>query len=170
MNDNDDQRNTRDTSNSNTDTEEAILYHSANNRPLAKRKVMKSAFGKYGLWIGTLQWQTRSICVTRTDPIFGEAESFELETYINLLPAQWLLKQNISLRLSRTGHGWNHNIRYFPRVPNDALIFKYCRDGNLDGVRDLIKYGMASPWDVDILSYTPLHVSQNQMMFLFHPS
>ena len=53
MNDNNDQKSARDTSRGITDTEELMLYHSANKQPLTRRKALKSAYGKYGLWIGT---------------------------------------------------------------------------------------------------------------------
>ena len=97
--------------------------------------------------------------MTRTDPIFKDIEDFELETYVDIIPARWFLARNLSLRLVKSRDGWNHLIQYYPLVPRDSLIFKYCNEGNVDGVHDLIQHKLASPCED---SYTPLHVSRHQ--------
>ena len=144
------------------DTKEGTTSYSTDTKMITKRRVLKDVSGEYNLWVGTLKWRTRWIRVTHTNLAFGKIEHFELETYIDLLPAQWLLARNIGLRLSKTSNGWDHCIRYYPHVPYDALIFKYCENGNVDGIRDLIQHKMASPWDVDPRGFTPLHVSWHQ--------
>ena len=44
-------------------------------------------------------------------------------------------------------------------VPDDALIFEFCREGNLAGVKTLLSKGQASVRDVDSLGRTALFVS-----------
>ncbi len=54
--------------------------------------------------------------------------------------------------------GWQYSIQPFRAVPETALIYDFCRDGNLEGVRSLFKRGEASPWDRDPKGQTPLLV------------
>lgn len=54
--------------------------------------------------------------------------------------------------------GWQYSIQTFRAVPETALIFDFCREGNLDGVKSLFKRGEASPWDRDPRGQTPLLV------------
>jgi hypothetical protein len=44
-------------------------------------------------------------------------------------------------------------------VPNDALIFELCREGNVGAIRRLLIHGHASLDDVNEMGETPLHVS-----------
>ncbi|KAI4100258.1 MAG: hypothetical protein LQ339_005565, partial [Xanthoria mediterranea] len=47
----------------------------------------------------------------------------------------------------------------------DALIFKFCKDGNLPAVRTLLLEGQASVRDTDSQGCTPLHYAARS----FHP-
>ncbi|PMD64603.1 uncharacterized protein K444DRAFT_625850 [Hyaloscypha bicolor E] len=47
----------------------------------------------------------------------------------------------------------------FRAVDENALIFEFCRGGNLDGVRSLFKRNEGSPWDRDPKGQTPLFVA-----------
>jgi len=44
-------------------------------------------------------------------------------------------------------------------VPNNALIFEFCREGNVGAIRRLLIHGHASLDDVNEMGETPLHVS-----------
>lgn len=54
--------------------------------------------------------------------------------------------------------GWQYTIQPFRAVEETALIFEFCREGNLDGVRSLFKRNEASPLDRDEKGQTPLLV------------
>jgi len=55
--------------------------------------------------------------------------------------------------------GWKYSLQIFRAVPENALIFEFCREGNLAAVRTLLSTGNASPWDRDPEGRTPLYVS-----------
>jgi hypothetical protein len=54
--------------------------------------------------------------------------------------------------------GWQYSMQPFRAVPETALIYDFCHDGNLEGVRSLFKRGEASPWDQDPKGQTLLLV------------
>ena len=79
-------------------------------------------------------------------------------------PAWWLKKMDLDygIRLileSSSAHGWKYTIETTCPVPDDALIFEFCREGNLAGVRSLLSRDQASVRDVDSIGRTPLYVS-----------
>ncbi|KAF2500369.1 hypothetical protein BU16DRAFT_556839 [Lophium mytilinum] len=47
--------------------------------------------------------------------------------------------------------------RTFHAVPDNALIFEFCKQGNLMAVNSLLVNGQASPWDTNSKGWTPLH-------------
>ena len=89
---------------------------------------------------------------------------FEYQTWITFRPANWLVKLGAKhgfhayLAESST-QGWQHHLKTFCPVPNDAPIFQLCSTGNLAAVRDMLSGGHASVRDTDSLGRTPLHVS-----------
>ena len=87
----------------------------------------------------------------------------ETESSYTLSPAGWLIgagvRRGLRLKwLSSPMHGWKNTIETFRRVPEDALIFDFCRSGNLPAVQKLLSCGYASVRDTDSLGFTPLHV------------
>lgn len=54
---------------------------------------------------------------------------------------------------------WQYVITPFNAVPENAQIFKFCREGDLDRVRALLTLGQASLKDRDPMGRTPLWVS-----------
>jgi hypothetical protein len=91
----------------------------------------------------------------------GTREEFE-STY-GFRPADWLLAWNLNLGgefiLRRSSQGWKNSIRTFRAVGDDHDMFRFCREGNIDGVRTLLSRGDASPWDINTHGWTPLHVN-----------
>lgn len=87
----------------------------------------------------------------------------EYESTYGFRPAEWLLAWNINLggefMLRRSSRGWKNSIRTFRAVSDDHDMFRFCREGNIDGVRTLLTRGDASPWDINTHGWTPLHVS-----------
>lgn len=64
--------------------------------------------------------------------------------------------------LSRGYNSWCFGLQTFNLRPDSSLIFKYCLNGNIDGVKRLIEDSLASPYDVDSQGATPLHVCVQQ--------
>lgn len=54
--------------------------------------------------------------------------------------------------------GWQYSLQPFRAVEETALVFEFCREGNLEGLRCLFKRNEASPWDRDPQGQTPLLV------------
>jgi hypothetical protein len=75
---------------------------------------------------------------------------------VNLLLGFRSCRRGYRLRLSDTFDQWTFNsIRI---VPQDSPIFKFCRQGNVQGVRELLSHGLASVFDVDGNGQSPLYV------------
>ena len=123
-----------------------------------KRMIINNISGRCATWFGTLIWQmVRSRVVYEASDIDSPLPD-ELKTSITLQPSSWLLARRLHVQVARKTQGWDFNLRYYPVVPGDALIFKYCETGNIDGVRYLLQHKHASPWDLGY-GRTPLHVS-----------
>lgn len=86
----------------------------------------------------------------------------ELRTNFTIYPAGWLvrlgLRFGLDASISTTGREWKHVFRTFHAVPDNALVFDLCKEGNLQAVRSLFKRGEASAWDTNSYGWTPLHV------------
>lgn len=88
----------------------------------------------------------------------------EDETSYTVTPANWLLRLGFrrGLRLnlvSSSTRGWTATLEPVRSVPDDALIFDLCEDGDMIGVKRLLSKGHASVRDTDSRGYMPLHVS-----------
>ena len=98
--------------------------------------------------------------LTRSDRL----DQCERESTYTIYSAPWLAWLGIrcGLRLgfqSSPIQGWKNTLNTFRPVPDDALIFEFCKDGNVPAVRTLLSGGQASVRDTDSRGYTPLHVS-----------
>ena len=93
---------------------------------------------------------------------YDSDDQYEFETSFTLHPAQWLLRCGVNLgvrvAVARSTQGWKQKLETYRAVPDDSLIFDYCIEGNLDGVRSLFSSGRASPYDTGSGGLTPLHV------------
>lgn len=99
-----------------------------------------------------------------TYPKGDENEKQTSQIRLVIRPALWLERFGIKYGLQATvyqspGH-WKHNLNTFRAVPDDSLIFDYCKIGNIESVRQLLSKGEASTWDTNSKGRTPLHVSQ----------
>ena len=88
----------------------------------------------------------------------------ECEMSYTIHPAVWLLRLGIhhGLRLKRllsSTQGWKSTLEIVRLVPNDALIFEYCKIGDESAIKKLLSKGHASVRDTDSEGFTPLHVS-----------
>ncbi|TGO63121.1 hypothetical protein BCON_0015g00500 [Botryotinia convoluta] len=89
----------------------------------------------------------------------GTRDIVEAESQLILYPSRWLTKFGMAygVKLSvLASRGWQYSFQPFRAVPESALIFEFCRRGNLDGIRTLLSRGDASPYDRDPLGRTPL--------------
>jgi hypothetical protein len=72
---------------------------------------------------------------------------------------RWIgISRGVSIYTKPTD-GWQFTLQPFTVIPEESLIFEFCREGNLAGVQTLFKLGQASVRDRDRSGQTPLHVS-----------
>ena len=92
-----------------------------------------------------------------------EEEQSESQTSIIVRPAPWLIMLGIKYGLQwnfqqSSIEGWKYTLRPFCPVAKDAPIFRFCEEGNLSAVRQLLCNGEASARDTAPDGCTPLHV------------
>ncbi|KAH6711511.1 hypothetical protein BKA61DRAFT_693253 [Leptodontidium sp. MPI-SDFR-AT-0119] len=83
------------------------------------------------------------------DPGLGTSAKIERKISCKFVPHQWLMKLGMKRALEI-----NSQIR-----PNSSTIFEYCRRGNIEGVRSMLKRGKSSVYDINELGETPLHIA-----------
>ncbi|KAL9120805.1 MAG: hypothetical protein Q9187_002640 [Circinaria calcarea] len=108
------------------------------------KHVVKHAAGKYATFLGIIKWRTRTVRVNHQASTRDDNERFEAETEITLQPSRWLSARCLSLRLSKFMGSFACSIRHYPVIPPESLIFEYCQNGNLLGLRDLLEHGFGS--------------------------
>ncbi|KAF7921602.1 uncharacterized protein EAE98_008449 [Botrytis deweyae] len=89
----------------------------------------------------------------------GVKETVEEESQLIIYPSKWLAKLGVRYGIELSilaSRGWRYSFQPFRAVPESSLIFQFCREGNLGGVRTLLSRGDASPYDRDPLGRTPL--------------
>lgn len=96
--------------------------------------------------------------------LYNEQDQHEYKTSYAIYPAPWMIRLGIHYGfhvgfLSSSTQGWKTALKPFNPVPDNALIFEFCREGNTSAVRKLLSGGHASIRDTDSSGYTPLHVS-----------
>jgi len=55
-------------------------------------------------------------------------------------------------------------------MPDDSLMFEFCRQGNLSAVRQLISQGQGSIREVNSWGETPLHASLSTLYIVSEPA
>ena len=107
----------------------------------------------------TLQFSEQTADITP----YLEQDHLEYETSYTISPASWLVRlgfqYGLHLSLLSSTRGWKNTLKSFCLVPDDALIFEFCEQGNIPAVRNLLSRGHASVKDTNSEGYTPLHVS-----------
>ncbi|EEA25824.1 hypothetical protein PMAA_069170 [Talaromyces marneffei ATCC 18224] len=66
------------------------------------------------------------------------------------------LKSGLEAMTTSSRAGWRYNIVPVRSIPDDALVFEFCSQGNVDAVRELFQRGDASVLDVDSDGWMPL--------------
>ena len=122
--------------------------------------VMESFLGSIYARSATILQSSRQ--TTELTP-YREQDQHEYETSYTISPAPWLVRlgfrYGLYLGFLSSAQGWKNTLKPFCPVPDDALIFEFCRQGNVPAVRSLLSGGHASVRDTDSRGYTPLHVS-----------
>jgi len=132
-------------------------------RLLLKQK--KEETYRWALSFPTPMWsiQARSSVkkVTTSHP-WGARESVEKDVDYVFYPTGVLRRIGVSYGFwlnAKATNGWKYSLQPFNAVPENSLIFEFCRDGNLSGIKSLLRLGQASLQDRDPLGRTPLWVS-----------
>jgi len=121
------------------------------------------------IWISQKTWRTPfGTMALATQKLSQQSNLFDGEDSVyektfEFRPSLWFLasRVRIGLRtvLSNAALGGGIYWRTFRAVPYDALIFHFCRQGNIDSVRLLLERGEALVWDTAPNGEMPLHVS-----------
>ena len=124
---------------------------------------------------GTVYIQSKTSCseLKRTDVVRRSSldDEYEHESSFTVYPAAWLVglgfKYGLHLSLVKSSiRGWKQTLGTSCHVPDDALVFEFCKQGNVSGVRSLLLRGDASIRDIDSKGRTPLFVSTAMRRFL----
>ncbi|KAF7945639.1 uncharacterized protein EAE97_004677 [Botrytis byssoidea] len=104
-------------------------------------------------------WKESLISTEEVVHASGVKETVEEESQMIIYPSKWLAKLGVRYGIELSilaSRGWRYSFQPFRAVPESSLIFQFCREGNLGGVRTLLSRGDASPYDRDPLGRTPL--------------
>ncbi|MCJ1439072.1 hypothetical protein MMC27_008463 [Xylographa pallens] len=120
----------------------------------------ENVFGKVAVQSSTFLKQS----INDADDSWENRQLYEHKMSIRIRPAWWLIKIGFSRGFQAafsqaTDQGLTFALNPFRPVPDDALIFDFCRTGNIDGVRRLLIRGEASAQDTNSLGQTPLHMA-----------
>ncbi|KAL3481472.1 nucleoside phosphorylase domain-containing protein [Aspergillus californicus] len=111
---------------------------------------------------GTIRFHTQII---KHHGIFDDEQKTQTETQtsFNFHPAPWLMRLGLryGLKVMAINHHrtWRYTIQPVHAIPDDSLIFTFCKSGNVDAIRELFKRGYACVIDVDTHGHTPLHIA-----------
>lgn len=133
--------------------------------PIAKRKQEKpyrSSEKRIINFFGSVKFY-REMSRTQTDAEDGESLEKEEDTIkFNMTPAPWLIRLGMSFQirfyLSSSTVGLTNGINTFRIIPDNSLIFEFCKTGRVDMVRLLFDRKEASPWDMNKKGQTLLDV------------
>ena len=137
-------------------------------RKWRSKRVLANVESTTHLMLGTVRVQSKTKLQISSDQDdltrCGRLDQCEHESTYTIYPAAWLVWLGIrrGFRLgfqSSPIQGWKTTLKTYRPVPDDALIFNFCKDGNLPAVRTLLLGGQASVRDTDSWGCTPLHVS-----------
>ena len=141
--------------------------HIPNSRSRRKQtRVRHDAVMEFGF--GTVYIRSKTSCshLKETDVETRSSldDEYEHESSFAVYPAAWLVslgfKYGLHLSLIKSSiRGWKQTLSTSCHVPDDALIFEFCKEGNVSGVRSLLLRGDASVRDIDSQGQTPLFVS-----------
>lgn len=114
-----------------------------------------------GIMLGSIWVRISTLSVEVGSTASGER--FEIITSFIFYPASWLTKVGFhygaEASLTNSTSGWKFNFNPVRAVPENSLLFEFCRTGNVRAVELLLERGQASLRDTSPKGWTPLHVS-----------
>ena len=133
--------------------------HSISKAQKPTRYMINQSSSTVDYLFGTMHIKTKTSKVADT-----KTDQYEHQSSFTIRPAAWLINVGLNYGLhvsmiKSSLQGWKQVIEPFRPVPDDSLIFEFCREGNLEGVRSLLSRGDASVKDTDSLGQTALYVS-----------
>ncbi|MCJ1288454.1 hypothetical protein MMC26_007812 [Xylographa opegraphella] len=131
-----------------------------------ERQIIQRHYERTDTKLGTFYYYTKimSVQTIRWGSNFlseqsGPLQVHEIETCLTMVPAEWLLKYGATISCGKTPRGFSYQFYCFPVVREDSLIFEFCQQGNIAGIKSLFARKLASPIDTDSQGLTPLHVA-----------
>ncbi|OCL12928.1 hypothetical protein AOQ84DRAFT_436676 [Glonium stellatum] len=123
------------------------------------RKIFHSSVSRN--FFGTVVFKSEIFEVRSLNNGHSFAPRYEAITSFIVHPASWLarfgLKHGIEAGTINSYRGWQFNISPIRAVPDNALIFKLCEEGNISAIRLLFSRGEASTLDTNSYGWKPLH-------------
>ena len=120
---------------------------------------LKNLFGSF-----QVEWKVAYQLTSQlTGDLPSSTKNQEHRFSLAIKPALWLKRLfsyilHIKLVTSRR-EGLMYNLRICCLIPDDSLIFRYSKEGNLPGLRYLLSQNQASVTDVNSYGQTALYVS-----------
>ena len=131
----------------------------ARSKPITHNEIYhcmaRTRFGSLGIRVAT---------TTRDPSLKNSLNRAQARAVISFLfhPAQWLVKfglnRGFEAALTLMGDRWKFKITPVCAVRDDALIFRFCIQNNIQAIQELFSRGDASVMDVNSGGFTPLHV------------
>lgn len=148
---------------SNSDSPLHEEHRNVSSSSLWMRRTINSTYDFTDSIFGTISSTSRQSLSKFKDTNDWSDEHEENESSYTISPAAWLrflgLSRAFRIKVSKSSvTGWQYSLQTFSRVKDDALIFNFCRQGNIDAVRSLFAASQASVRDIDSEGRTPLWV------------
>lgn len=110
-----------------------------------------------------LDVQSSSVRIEPDQELFGSDadKKYEFETAIMIQLVPWLGFRRTKLSFVRPRQSWmplKFQIRQYSVRSEDDLVFRFCSTENLEGVKEYLSRGLASPLDMTPDGGTLLHV------------
>ncbi|KAH8587979.1 hypothetical protein B0O99DRAFT_747158 [Bisporella sp. PMI_857] len=121
-------------------TAKVVYLHPTTKNTIARAKTSSSARWGFGAF-GKLSWQ-----YVQYNAEFNEINfSFNarLQFFLAFVQKAW------DIQVSKATSGWNFNFKPYNIVPNNSLVIKYAKKGNIRGIRKLFYNKKASIYDRD---------------------
>ena len=145
-----------------TATNSSRCYSRSQSASPRKRYAKRSVRGYFKIYksiFGTVYYSTKIVHRQSYEDVSESSTWHELETIFTIIPAPWLTRFGFQFVSAKMFDTRSHSLRTFRTISRDALIFDFCSNGNVAGIRSLFQRRLASPFDRDETGRTPLHVS-----------
>jgi hypothetical protein len=111
-----------------------------------------------GIFTLFIESRTSTVRTIRLSEVYETSETEKTIIVYPTAAGRFLGITSAVLLSAQATSGWQYCIQTFRAVEESALVFEFCREGNLEGLRSLFRRKEASPWDRDPQGQTPLVV------------